>query len=477
MNRLVISEDLWNKARAHLLDTKGERFAFFSCGVSDGPRGLSFLARELLPIPDDGIELAGGYKVKVPALLKVTNRARKTGDALVECHSHPWVDDDVEFSDTDLYGLKEFVPYILEDLPGQPYAATVWGANSLDALCWRSPGKSELMDEVVIVGRTVVRLHCTSTLRGKSVVGKEGSSTTRGRMSRQELAIEQAGQRRVRSTKVGIIGLGGLGSYIAQQLAYQGIRDFVLVDPDTVDGTSLNRLVGAGPADIGMLKVDVASREISRISGTEQLSIQAFASNLRTVSVLQSLKGVDVIIGCLDNDGARLILNELACAYLIPLIDCAVGINVEGGKIVEAGGRVVTVLPDGPCLLCCKEIDIGQAYNDLSSPDEVARRRALGYAGPETAAASVISLNGVVASIGAQEFLALVTGIRPSRTFTFYDMMEHEGKLVVPRLVSQNPKCLACSLKGVGDKSWMERYVEGSGQWTEYQAGGKHELR
>lgn len=63
-----------------------------------------------------------------------------------------------------------------------------------------------------------------------------------------------AGQSQLATIRVAIAGLGKTGSHIAQQLAYVGIPDFVLIDPDAVDLTNLNRLVGAVPADLSMVR-------------------------------------------------------------------------------------------------------------------------------------------------------------------------------------------------------------------------------
>ena len=62
------------------------------------------------------------------------------------------------------------------------------------------------------------------------------------------------------SVRVGIIGLGGGGAHVVQQLAHVGVADFVTCDPDRVEESNLNRLVGAAAADAesGTLKTDVA---------------------------------------------------------------------------------------------------------------------------------------------------------------------------------------------------------------------------
>lgn len=81
-----------------------------------------------------------------------------------------------------------------------------------------------------------------------------------GRYSRNEALFGTEGQARIAGTKVTIVGLGGLGAHVAQQLAHLGIRSFVLVDFDVVTDSSLSRLVGAVDTDAAARtkKVEVA---------------------------------------------------------------------------------------------------------------------------------------------------------------------------------------------------------------------------
>ena len=74
-----------------------------------------------------------------------------------------------------------------------------------------------------------------------------------------------------------------------------------------------------------------------------------------------------MIFGCVDNDGARLVLNELALAYRIPYFDLGVGINATDGVVSEAGGQVTAVVPSGPCLNCMDLIDREEASYILAS--------------------------------------------------------------------------------------------------------------
>jgi len=410
-------------------------------------------------VTDVEVEFDDGFRVTVKALVEVTNKARKQGMALVEVHCHPFSGTQATFSSTDRAGFGEFVPYILNDLPDRPYGALVLGDQSVDGVLWeRSVNYPQPIEEILVEGKNLNRLSITSKSTNNDRRSRpEGGP--RGRTSRQILAIGLAGQANLEGVKVGIVGLGGLGSHVAQQLTYLGVRQFVLVDGDRVDPTSLNRMVMTEPRDVGRMKVDVIGEQIERVAGRKNVSVERLATDLRDTSALNAIKHVDVLFGCVDNDGARLMLNELACAYLIPYFDLAVGLLSDNNGIGEAGGRVAVVLPTGPCLLCAREVDFSQASDDLASHEDLMRRRLQGYAGPAFPSPSVVSLNGVIASIGTQEFLAFVSKIRPVRTFTVYDMMEHERSPVVSRLVAADPDCLACASKGTGDKTWIERYA------------------
>jgi molybdopterin/thiamine biosynthesis adenylyltransferase len=452
-----MSKSDFEKAREHLLQMNGEHVAFFLCGVAEFDDGVSFFVREIVPIQDPDIHLKReGLQLNTEVLLQITNRARKGGLALVEAHSHPWVKTNVRFTSTDLSGLKEFVPYILNDLPHKPYAATVWAQESIDGLCWRSSvEKQASLSEIRIVGQNLTRIVTTSALKQ---LGKKSEAVQNQRAARQVLLIGTQGQEYVKQTKVGIVGLGGLGSQVTQMLAYLGVRDFILVDFDRVEAANLNRLVGATPKDYGKSKVIIAERTVKRIAEKNNLHIQRFEADLRDQRVLKALKKTDIIFGCVDRDGPRLILNELSLAYMIPYIDCAFGINAEDDVINEAGGRIILIHPDGPCLLCCREISMKAASDDLAPAEELEIRRSQGYvSGADVPSPSVISLDGTVASLAVTEFLALITGFRLARTYTFYDML---AQSMAQRLVKPDPRCVVCSIKGLGDRSNIERYAQ-----------------
>jgi molybdopterin/thiamine biosynthesis adenylyltransferase len=455
MGKLVIPEKIYRQVYGHLLRDNSEHLAFLLCNIGCAQGKPVFLARDMILVEDT--DLSGPHRfsldLKLEPLLAVINRAIKGRMALVEAHSHPFSDYPA-FSLSDRRGFREFVPYTIDSIKGKPYGATVWGKQGIAGICWSAWPQKEQELRVTVVGDTLVVFNHRIDF---------GHSDMQ-RYDRQIRAFGTEMQPRINSLKVGVVGLGGTGCHVSQQLAYLGVRDFVIVDSQLVEDTNLNRLVGATPKDIGKPKVKVMGNWISRIAA--KAKVQAIHADLRSPAVFDSLKMVDLIFGCVDNDGARLILNELSLAYLVPLIDCGVEIETEGRQLQQAGGRVNMVLPGGPCLVCMQQIDLGEARVVLSRPEEIRTARQMGYIrGEDEPSPAVVSINGVVASLAVTEFLNVVTGLRPPQPFVAYDMLgtgrRIKAQWVVPQTMGRVEDCFECGLTGVGDAVNLGRYVVG----------------
>src|SRR6266487_2647066 len=131
-------------------------------------------------------------------------------------------------------------------------------------------------------------------------MGSEPAVTIAERYSRNELLFGKAGQERLASTRVAIVGVGGLGSHVSQQLAYAGVQSLTLVDPDKVELSNLNRLVGAVPGDVGVEKVNVIRRSVSSVNPDADVSTYADVLNGDTTGA--AVAEVDVVFGCVDRD-------------------------------------------------------------------------------------------------------------------------------------------------------------------------------
>lgn len=265
-----------------------------------------------------------------------------------------------------------------------------------------------------------------------------------GRFDRNIKLFGLAGQEKVEATHVVIAGVGGLGSHVTQQLAYLGVRRLTVIDPDAVEVTNLNRLVGAVPRDAELRrpKVDVARRMVLAVR--PDAAVETVAKPIGSDEAEAALASADVVFGCLDDDAPRLLLTEVSSRFAIPYIDGASDAG-EDGDFLWYGGRVVVSHAGRRCLSCCGELDQRALAVAAMTPEQRATDQAiygvdrslLGAGGP-----SVVSVNGVVASLAVTEFLALVTGLRePVGQLMYYG---HRGIVTSPEECDSS-NCYYCS--------------------------------
>jgi hypothetical protein len=148
---------------------------------------------------------------------------------------------------------------------------------------------------------------------------------------------------------IGIVGIGGGGSHVAQQFAHVGISSFVLIDPDQIEDTNLNRLVGGTWADVEKKtdKIVIAERVIRAVRPAAK--IDAIKAEWQTAS--EKLKLCDVIVGGLDSVRAKDELEAFCRRFLIPYIDQGMDVHGEAGQHLISG-QVVLSTPGRPCLRC-----------------------------------------------------------------------------------------------------------------------------
>lgn len=198
----------------------------------------------------------------------------------------------------------------------------------------------------------------------------------------------------LKRAKVGIIGLGGGGSHVVQQLAHLGVGNYVLVDPDIIDETNLNRLVGGTLDDVKRktLKVHIAERVIRAV--VAEANIGAHSKQWQEVS--KDLQTCDVLIGCLDAVAAKDQLDKFCQRFLIPYIDIGMDVHKVGAGFLISG-QVVLITPGSPCLRCMGLVT-----------DEALAQEARNY-GAAGGKPQVVWPNGVLASTAVGLFTQLIS--------------------------------------------------------------------
>jgi molybdopterin-synthase adenylyltransferase len=365
---------------------------------------------------------------------RVTKRARRGGYGLTFVHSHPG-DHPPRFSPTDDYGEARLSGFLAHRHPGAVHGAMVVSAGGVRA---RQLGTENEMRVVSIGPERTVAFDPAAASCEEEVA-----------FDRQVRAFGAAGQRVLGNLRVGIVGLGGTGSIVAQELAHLGVREFVLIDPDVVEESNLNRVANATPDDIGLPKITVAARYIASLAPNARVTM--VQGDVIRSRVARELFDTEVFFGCTDSHGSRAVLQQVAYQYLIPCIDMGTTITVVEGKVTHIQGRVQLLAPGLACFTCNNLLNAAEVRRDMMTAFE---RKADPYLqGEREPAPAVMSVNGTVASLAVTMLLSVMTGIPGAARHVLYNAIA--GRL---RSVRAEPaeNCIVCSRSGA--LAWGEAW-------------------
>lgn len=339
-------------ARALLRDSRETCAVLFTRGADLGDHWV--VADVVLPPPE-----AYSHRDEVSAglnssyLVEIANRARKEKLGVVLVHTHPRALGSPCFSIVDDEGELQLAEYFERRVPEARHLAMVVGPQGCRA---RRLGAGEEIS-VWDVGQVARPLFHPAL-----------PTIAHGAHDRQVRAFGAAGQAVIKRLRVGVVGVGGTGSVTLQQLAHLGVSHFVLIDPDDVELSNLNRLVGAGPADIDLPKVELAKRQILIVNPDAQ--VNAVRRDVVDADVAPQLLGLDFLFLCTDSHASRAVVGQIAYQYLIPCIDMGVSITVRATEITHVTGRVQMLAPDLPCLLCTRALDSEQIRREMLTPEQ-----------------------------------------------------------------------------------------------------------
>lgn len=243
------------------------------------------------------------------------------------------------------------------------------------------------------------------------------------RYSRHLILPEVAlgGQRRLKASRVLLIGAGGLGSPLALYLAAAGVGTLGLVDFDVVDVTNLQRQVLHGTKDVGRPKLESAIDRIRDVN--PHVHVEASETRLTSQNALEILGAFDVVVDGTDNFQTRYLTND-ACVLLGKP-------NVYGSIFRFEGQASVFATAEGPCYRCL--------FPEPPPPGLV----------PSCAEGGVLGvLPGLVGTIQATEALKLLLGIGDSLVgrLLLIDALQMRFHTV---RVRKDPNCPACGTREI----------------------------
>ena len=187
----------------------------------------------------------------------------------------------------------------------------------------------------------------------------------------------EAAQEQLVRARIGVVGLGSVGSLVAEALSRMGLRHLTYIDFDRIELRNLDRTAGATNDDVGRLKVAVAADNTRRSATVAQLDLRLVPHSVLTPEGLGAALDCDVLICCVDRPWPRHLLNTIAYSQLIPVIDGGILATVQpNGRPQHISWSIHTVGPDHACMVCLGALRRSDVALDrdgmLDDPDYVA---------------------------------------------------------------------------------------------------------
>ena len=307
--------------------------------------------------------------IQEPYSLRIALEAERHEFAVGVAHSHPrsclpiasTIDDDMD---------HYYAEYLAGFTSARPYPSLIL---------------SEIDGELVVSGRVWFRDHWLPVTRcvveGASQLLWIGRERVRdvplneARTARIDSSFGRKAAQRIRNACVAVVGASGTGSPAIEVLARAGVGHLIVIDPDTVQESNLERLHGGFSRHVEsrVSKVETAREHIAAID--RSIHFEGYVGRVPQAEVVDALARADVILGCTDKQHSRLALSEIAFRYLVPVIDCGVSLEGKGGRITGQTIQLVHFACDSPCALCREMIGWQHISQELMGAAERETRR------------------------------------------------------------------------------------------------------
>jgi molybdopterin/thiamine biosynthesis adenylyltransferase len=257
--------------------------------------------------------------------------------------------------------------------------------------------------------------------------------------------------------RVGVIGLGSVGSIVAETLARMGIQHVRLIDFDAIERLNLDRVLHARLEHVveGLAKVELARAALLESATAAEPRIDALEWSIVEEEGFRAALDCDVLFSCVDRPWPRATLNLIAYAHLLPVVDGGIVVSrTKNGRMRGADWRAHIATSGRPCLECLGQYNLGlvqmeregrlddPSYIDHLADDDPLRRNE-----------NVFAFSLGCASLEIAQFISMV--VAPAGISTYGAQMYH----LVPGALEQEDTqckngCLYSSVfRGCGDAS------------------------
>lgn len=313
-----------------------------------------------------------------------------------------------------------------------------------------TPNNSENVRHIIILGKKI-------ELHGIQLPDQSPES-----LERQETAFGLPFNAKLKSLRVAVVGLGGIGSPVATLLARTGVGELVLIDNDNLDFSNMNRVRGYTKDNIGKKKVESLSKFIESL-GLETVIVPISGFLNESTEAIDALSSADVVFGCTDDISGRDFMNQAVYYYSQVLIDSGISGSISDKSdghpyLSTQKGRVSCILPEFGCCLRCQDVVNDQKLHneqifkenpELKNLDAATLEREYyivggGVQSPGIGAFTSATADNAIATLMnlVREFRNISTDLRHDNIWIDFIHMEiHSNEPI------DNPECIFCRTK------------------------------
>lgn len=347
---VVIPDELEIICSNHLIRADSqEDLCFATYKPSTGSKRFSGIISNIIPPTSGDRKVHGNVSFMPQYFERVLRIAEQQGEGVAFMHSHPfpgWQDMSLD----DISAEKRMAPatYATTGLP--LLGMTIGNDGSWSARFWVK-GKAKRAynlkwcETVRRIGLGL-QLSFNDHLMAPSLDAKKQLRTISAWGSKAQSDLSRL--------RVGIVGVGSVGSIVAEILARTGISYYTLIDFDSVEEKNLDRLTNVFKRDIGRAKVKAIAEGIRRSATSPRIRIDVCEFSICEPEGYKAALNCDVLFSCVDKPWPRQVLNLIAYSHLIPVIDGGILVrtNKTNSIILGADWKVHTVGYKRCCLEC-----------------------------------------------------------------------------------------------------------------------------
>ena len=399
-------------------------------------------------------------------------------------HSHPLGFDTLPSpsdDDMDGYYATEFRRYS----KGQPYMSLIFARDPDGGFRFTGRvfdgGEWYPVTDLLTVGEHLEHDTCQVSDVADEDTDNDHELLPESRTARLDSLLGRAASKRLTRSTVGVLGCSGTGSPAAHVLARAGVGRFILVDPQWLSRSNVERVHGSSFADFLLpeppTKVASLARLIKGINPDAE--VVCIRGNVLDDLVSDALLECDLLLGCGDSQHCRAALGDLTSHFLLPSLEVSVAMRAKEGKLKLQLVEICYNAPQYPCPFCLGRIDQKVlAYELMSDEERKCRREAAkvaeeqgldhtqywgGEPPPELTVGYLTSLAGSMAAGYVQNLLTGSARL-PHQRFQFDVGWEKLGVVCVEG--KRGPDCSCWKTLGHGDQARADRSVSRPDHWA-----------